>query len=490
MHPCHPSLYAGYSNSGFRSRDEEFSNRRGISITHILTHGAVEEEEEVNQTEANYPARQDSLQLQRADGEKTENFSPEIRNLLARNLPSQSHHPLHQVRTLLETRIRASIEAAGSSSCFRSFQPAVQNSSTSQQQPPSSPSVVHSNGGLAPLLRASSESEAQMTSSTFHILAAVDTGSINSVQWNLESIEAVVGDIADAVLEPAAIILQRTASKEGAMENEGNNAAHVPFMHGGVPLLHYLRVDFTSTENDSACADAEIRAVLVTALTAVLGSSVSIRFTSLAQSPSHWEALVRHSDGVWHSVAVVSTRSEEAGSPSSTVLLFDLEKLAILRWNIPDVRWLCSRDWRVQESFARMTAKTDSGGITPFIPFAMHTQAIVRDNSFWLAPVSREALEGGVSAEAAVSAASSARAAIDETAFVRIYTRLLLEFVGAERCCSMRVTDCFTHPIRGPSLRLRVVFNCVDRALSTEDVRLLQQRMHGQLIAQTGVKLR
>ncbi len=151
----------------------------------------------------------------------------------------------------------------------------------------------------------------------------------------------------------------------------------------------------------------------------MLGINSSLRFNSAAESPFIREALARPSDGVWHSVAVAALSSvadEETSSEtpwpreveiclqavaqrrrndsahSSCVLLFNLEKSAMLRWSIPKNDGCGVAAGAQRGSSPAWPLKLKKGQhVNPFVPFAMHTLAMVRENSFWLAPIPREA---------------------------------------------------------------------------------------------------
>jgi hypothetical protein len=573
VHPFHPPLYPGYNNKGFRSRDEEFSCRRGTSITHVLVESA--QPAQVAPVPAPAPA---TVQARREDcvaagcdrsgcvvSLDNSLLSPEMHELLRRRLCDVPGHPLQQVRSCIEHALSSHGRAPspGSDSPNEGAAREQADASLRAQGLVRRPLCVQGTSAI-PRVRSSLLEQAQPQAapavpaavalvSSVEAVIVLDDSPPQSLQWNLDPALAVSGDLEAQMPLPLAVQLkskQSSPSPAGAASNGGRDpaaasvdladapVAAVPFMCAGLPVLHEQRVvqlfdrsGIANTVSSSSDVEggllADLRAASRATMTALFGPAVAVQFRSSAGSDSplppllecparcihRTEVLVRHTDGVWHTVArggvlLPASASASSGGPNVSAcgwtLHLSLDKLAMLRHSIPDVRWLWSRDARFLDQFgssidAATPATANAATAAPraahqFVPFALHPIVYIRDNSFWLNPVPTAQSSDASSASSAPPAAASppavVRPLLDGASFERIYTRALIRLVGSSHCVSVRVTDRFTHPSRGEAMRFRCIYQCVDRALAPERVAALQRRLHEEIVAATGVEMR
>ncbi|WEW57217.1 phenylalanyl-tRNA synthetase alpha subunit, mitochondrial [Emydomyces testavorans] len=142
-----------------------------------------------------------------------------------------------------------------------------------------------------------------------------------------------------------------------------------------------------------------------------------------------------------------------------------LERIAMLLFNIPDIRLFWSQDPRFLSQFS-------ADKISRFVPFSKHP-ACYKDVAFWLRSTSAGSAAGG-----AVPFHEN-----DIMEIVRDVAGNLVEDV--------RLVDEFTHPKTGrKSLCYRVNYRSLERTLTNEETNQLHEKVRERLVDKTGVELR
>jgi len=158
-----------------------------------------------------------------------------------------------------------------------------------------------------------------------------------------------------------------------------------------------------------------------------------------------------------------------------------VERIAMLLFDIPDIRLFWSRDPRFLEQFADPRRAPDGSiskawRVNRFLPFSKHPAA-PRDVSFWLRSTSSAA--GGHSAS---------QSAHD------FHENDLMEVVrteGGEWVEDVRLVDEFTHPKTGRrSVCYRIVYRSFERTLTTEEANEMHERIRQKIVEKLGVELR
>lgn len=144
-----------------------------------------------------------------------------------------------------------------------------------------------------------------------------------------------------------------------------------------------------------------------------------------------------------------------------------LERIAMLLFNIPDIRLFWSRDERFLAQFA-------AGKIARFEPFSKHP-ACYKDVAFWLPSASAS---GGSAAGGAVP--------VHENDIMEI-----VRGVGGDLVEDVQLIDEFTHPKTSRrSMCYRINYRSLERTMTNEEANDLHERVRGQLVELLGVELR
>ncbi|OOF99425.1 hypothetical protein ASPCADRAFT_41141, partial [Aspergillus carbonarius ITEM 5010] len=144
-----------------------------------------------------------------------------------------------------------------------------------------------------------------------------------------------------------------------------------------------------------------------------------------------------------------------------------LERIAMLLFNIPDIRLFWSRDERFLSQFR-------AGEITRFEPFSKHP-ACYKDVAFWLP-----------SASASGGSAAGGAAPVHENDIMEIVRGEAGDLVE-----DVRLIDEFTHPkTHRKSLCYRINYRSLERTLTNEKTNNLHNRVRQKLVNLLGVELR
>ncbi|PYH99583.1 phenylalanyl-tRNA synthetase [Aspergillus ellipticus CBS 707.79] len=144
-----------------------------------------------------------------------------------------------------------------------------------------------------------------------------------------------------------------------------------------------------------------------------------------------------------------------------------LERIAMLLFNIPDIRLFWSRDERFLSQFR-------AGEITRFEPFSKYP-ACYKDVAFWLP-------------SAAVTGGSAAGGAVP------VHENDIMEIVRGEAgnlVEDVKLIDEFTHPkTHRKSMCYRINYRSLERTLTNEETNDLHDKVREQLVGQLKVELR
>lgn len=147
-----------------------------------------------------------------------------------------------------------------------------------------------------------------------------------------------------------------------------------------------------------------------------------------------------------------------------------LERLAMLLFNIPDIRLFWSQDPRFLTQFS----ETSKPLVKRFVPFSKHP-ACYKDVSFWL--------RSSNAAGGQTSATSSDFHENDLMEIVRDVCGTVVEDV--------RLTDDFTHPKTGRRSKCyRINYRSLERTLTNEETNSLHERVRSAAVERLGVELR
>ncbi|PGH05202.1 phenylalanine-tRNA ligase [Blastomyces parvus] len=141
-----------------------------------------------------------------------------------------------------------------------------------------------------------------------------------------------------------------------------------------------------------------------------------------------------------------------------------LERIAMLLFNIPDIRLFWSEDPRFLSQF-------QEGKITRFVPFSKHP-ACYKDVAFWLPP-------------------SAATAAGGRTPFHENDMMEIVRDVAGNLAEDVQLVDEFAHPKTGrKSLCYRVNYRSLERTMTNKETNRLHERVKQELMERAGVEIR
>jgi phenylalanyl-tRNA synthetase alpha chain len=166
---------------------------------------------------------------------------------------------------------------------------------------------------------------------------------------------------------------------------------------------------------------------------------------------------------------------EKADLPSQLGWAFGigLERMAMLLFEIPDIRLFWSKDDRFLGQFKGLSSNLDN--IKRFVPFSKYP-ACPRDVAFWLRSSSSSA-GGGTSANSQD---------LHENDVMEI-----VRDIGGDVVEDVRKVDEFVHPKTGrKSLCYRINYRSLERTLTTEEANGFHEDVRRALVEKLGVELR
>lgn len=196
-------------------------------------------------------------------------------------------------------------------------------------------------------------------------------------------------------------------------------------------------------------------------------------------SPS-WELEVYY-QGDWLEVlgSGVTTQSiyVNAGQPQQLGWAFGigLERIAMLLFNIPDIRLFWSQDTRFLSQFNGVSDNLDL--LRRFVPFSKHPECY-KDVSFWLASTINSAAGGNTKAVGASD--------FHTNDFMEV-----VRSVAGDVVEDVKLVDEFTHPKTGrKSMCFRINYRSLERTLTNAETNKMHDDVTKALVDQFGVEIR
>lgn len=200
-------------------------------------------------------------------------------------------------------------------------------------------------------------------------------------------------------------------------------------------------------------------------------------------SPS-WELEVYY-DGDWLEVLGSGVTQQSmyinADQPQQLGWAFGigLDRIAMLLFNIPDIRLFWSQDQRFLGQFEGVSE--DLGKVRRFVPFSKHPECY-KDVSFWLRPSTAPSAAGGN--EKAVEAA-------DAHAFHENDVMEIIRSVAGDTVEDVKLVDEFTHPKTGrKSMCYRINYRSLERTLTNAETNKMHAEVTSMLVDKLGVEIR
>ena len=170
-----------------------------------------------------------------------------------------------------------------------------------------------------------------------------------------------------------------------------------------------------------------------------------------------------------------------------------LERIAMLLFNIPDIRLFWSQDSRFLNQF------NEAKPIQRFAPFSKHPECY-KDVSFWLpssTPTSSvSAAGGGGSIEGVGGVVASGEEKVDNSTpetpgFHENDVMEIVRDVAGDLAEDVQLADEFTHPkTKRRSLCYRINYRSLERTLTNEEVNEMHKKIESALVEKLGVQIR
>lgn len=153
-----------------------------------------------------------------------------------------------------------------------------------------------------------------------------------------------------------------------------------------------------------------------------------------------------------------------------------LERIAMLLFEIPDIRLFWSKDPRFLSQFAGLSSDPTLSKLRRFVPFSKYP-ASHRDVAFWVKAKSSSSPAGGGLGEG--------------SGFHENDVMEIVRGIGGDVVEDVGLVDEFMHPKTGRrSLCYRVNYRSLERTLRGEEVNGLHERVREALVKELGVELR
>ncbi|KAI5283711.1 Ferredoxin-fold anticodon-binding domain-containing protein 1, partial [Ascosphaera acerosa] len=185
------------------------------------------------------------------------------------------------------------------------------------------------------------------------------------------------------------------------------------------------------------------------------------------------QEILQQASGSSSSSAAAVASTGRRGEPASSIgwaFGIGIERIAMLLFNIPDIRLFWSQDPRFLNQFR-------AGTISRFQPFS-NQPVCYKDVAFWLPEADATAT--------ATAASSSSSPSFHENDIMEI-----VRDVAGTQVEDVQLIDQFTHPKTGRrSCCYRINYRDLERTLTNEEVNGMHERVRGLLVEKCGVTLR
>lgn len=182
-----------------------------------------------------------------------------------------------------------------------------------------------------------------------------------------------------------------------------------------------------------------------------------------------------------------------AGVPSRLGWAFGigLERIAMLLYEIPDIRLFWSQDTRFLSQF-------EAGQIRRFVPFSKYPAA-PRDVAFWLPQAASQdsktavtsTLAGTTTAPSPAGGQVTEPVASESLAFHENDIMEIVRNTAGDLVEDVTLVDEFAHPKTGRrSLCYRINYRSLERTLTREETNDLHEKIRSELVSKFGVQLR
>ena len=167
-----------------------------------------------------------------------------------------------------------------------------------------------------------------------------------------------------------------------------------------------------------------------------------------------------------------------------------LERLAMVLFDIPDIRLFWSEDARFLDQFTKVKedlyASNGKFNKITFAPFSKYP-ACFKDVAFWVPPEDAPSSSTSASSSSPSPSTSSAPSVrFHENDFCSLVRDIAGDIVE-----NVTLIDSFTHPkTKQVSKCYRIMYRSLDRTLTNEEIDVLQEQVRQQIGSKLGLKLR
>ncbi|KAJ1980158.1 phenylalanyl-tRNA synthetase alpha subunit, mitochondrial [Dimargaris cristalligena] len=234
----------------------------------------------------------------------------------------------------------------------------------------------------------------------------------------------------------------------------------------------FSRIAHPSSSSSSSSSSAST--------TAVAPEPIEVRWIegSFPHTTPSFEIEIKY-QGQWLEVCgcgIIQQAMLKAGGISDHIgwaVGFGLERLAMVLFNIPDIRLFWSEDPRFLDQF-------QPGRINRFVPYSKYPPCL-KDISFWL-PEPTHPTATTTDPDATAVAGTE----FHENDFMELVREIAQDLVE-----DVKLVDSFKHPKTGRmSHCYRIVYRSMDRSVTNEEINVIQEEVRTRVANQLGLALR
>ena len=268
------------------------------------------------------------------------------------------------------------------------------------------------------------------------------------------------------------------------------DASHYPVFHQmeGVKIFSHDIARYNRGEDGTALVVEDLKATLDGLVRYLFGSEIQVRWIDAYFPFTHpsFEMEIFF-NGAWlevfgcgvirHEIMDACSPPLVAGQTNGWAFGLGLERLAMVLFDIPDIRLFWSEDTRFLEQFSKHKEDLEKSGgkfkKIKFQPFSKYPPCF-KDVAFWIPPQSE------------VNGAKAAAPAFHENDFCS-----LVREVAGDLVENVQLLDSFTHPkTQQVSKCYRILYRSLQRTLENEEIDKLQSQVREQIQTRLGLKLR